>query len=85
MQTCTTGKRCYLTIELAEEALIGAHINFNYGKGARPVGIYQCDDCGLFHLTSQGVMNKRLALMIEEGDIQKQKEARWWEDKFKKW
>jgi hypothetical protein len=82
MKSCTTGKRSYLTYELAEEALIGANINFNTEKG--PVGIYQCEDCGQFHLTSKGAINKRLEQMQKEGEIQKQKEAKWWEEKFKR-
>jgi len=84
MQTCTTRKRCYLTYDLAEEALIGAHITFNYSTGSRPVAVYQCEDCGQYHLTSQGEANPRLKKMLDEGEIQKQKEAQWWEGKFKK-
>lgn len=83
MQICSTHKRCYATYDLAEEALIGAHIAYNYGKGSRPVGVYLCDECGQYHLTSKGEMNVRLKKMINEGEILKQKEAGWWEEKFK--
>jgi hypothetical protein len=83
MPTCTTHKRCHPTYDLAEEALIGAHIAYNYGKGSRPVNVYQCDQCGQYHLTSQGEVNARLQKMLDEGEIQKQKEANWWEGKFK--
>jgi hypothetical protein len=83
MPTCTTHKRCHATYELAEEALIGAHIAYSYGAGSRPVGVYQCDECGYYHLTSKGEFNARLKKMLDEGEIQKQKEANWWEDKFK--
>lgn len=85
MQTCVTNKRSYLTAELAEEALIGAHINFEYGKGTGPIGIYQCEDCGQFHLTSKGTMNARLQQMLKDGEIKKQKEANWWEGRFRKY
>ncbi len=84
MQTCPTHKRCHATHELAEEALIGAHIAYNYGKGSRPVAVYKCDQCGQYHLTSQGEVNSRLQKMLDEGEIQKQKEANWWEGKFRK-
>lgn len=84
MASCSSGKRVYQTHELAEEALIGAHINFQFGKGKGPIGVYQCEDCGLFHLTSQGIINQRLAKLINEGEIQKQKEANWWEERSKR-
>lgn len=84
MNSCPSGKRVYQTLELAEEALIGAWITYEYGKGNGPVAIYQCEDCGLYHFTSKGEMNKRLAQMLKEGKIQKQKEADKWERKFRK-
>lgn len=84
MITCATRKRCYPTYELAEEALIGAHIAYNYSNSSRPVGVYQCDDCGQYHLTSKGEVNARLKKMLDEGEILKQKEANWWEGKFKR-
>ena len=84
MNSCPSGKRIYQTPELAEEALIGAWIAYDYGKGKGPVAIYQCDLCGLYHFTSKGEMNKRLDQMIKEGKIQKQKEADKWERKFRK-
>ncbi|HEY5692710.1 MAG TPA: hypothetical protein VIS49_14740 [Cyclobacteriaceae bacterium] len=84
MQTCRSGKRCFINFELAEEALIGAHVAYNYGKGSGPVGVYQCGECGHYHLTSQGIVNKRLEQLIKNGDIQKQREAHQWEGKWKK-
>lgn len=84
MHTCSSGKRCYLSLELAEEALIGAHVAYSYVKGSGPIGVYQCDECSCYHLTSQGAMNKRLEQMINNGEIQKQKEAQQWEGKWKK-
>jgi len=84
MQTCPTHKRCHATYDLAEEALIGAHVAYNYGRGSQPVGVYQCDQCGQYHLTSQGEVNPRLQKMLNEGEIQKEKEASWWEGKFKR-
>jgi len=81
---CNSGKRSYLTGQLAEEALIEAHINFDYRSGGGPVAIYMCDECGTYHLTSRGTRNERLAGLIEGGFIQKQKQAAQWQQKFKK-
>lgn len=83
MNSCPTGKRGYLSYELAEEALIGAHVAYNYVKGSGPVGVYQCDDCGQYHLTSKGTINKRLDQMLKDGTLKKNKEANWWEQKWK--
>lgn len=78
MIKCVTGKKVYLTQELAEEALIGAHIRFYYAKGQGPVAVYRCDDCGYFHLTSQGPLNTQLEKYIKNGKMDKQKEADEW-------
>ncbi|MBK7650541.1 MAG: hypothetical protein IPJ20_07035 [Flammeovirgaceae bacterium] len=83
MTKCNTGKRLYTSEALAEDALIGAHINFDYRTGSGPVAIYKCDECGNYHLTSHGEMNKRLALQLQSGFIQKQKQAARWQDKLK--
>ena len=80
---CTTGKRVYLTELLAEDALIEAHIHFDYRAGGGPIAIYQCDDCGQYHLTSRGPMNVPLAKQLANGTISKQKQAKRWQDKFK--
>jgi len=48
------------------------------------VAVYRCDDCGYYHLTSQGPMNKTLERLIRDGKIQRQKEANQWTHKLKK-
>jgi len=73
----------YPSTNIAEDALIEARTNFDYATNNGPVGIYLCEDCGYYHLTSQGRMNERLAQQLAEGKIQKQKEANHWLDKFK--
>jgi len=83
MNKCPTGKRLYHSEQLAEDALIEAHIHFDYRAGGGPVAVYQCDECGEFHLTSRGPMNVRLASQIADGTIKKQKEAGRWQNKFK--
>jgi hypothetical protein len=83
MKKCPTGKRLYLSEQLAEDALIEAHVHFNFRSGSGPVAVYRCEDCGNYHLTSQGPMNTRLSQLLTNGTIKKQKEAARWQGKFK--
>lgn len=84
MKPCVTHKKMYATRELAEEALLGAWIMFEYGPNRGPVAVYQCQDCGHYHLTSSGPMNEKLAQYLKEGKISREKEANYWLDKIKK-
>ncbi len=81
---CPTGKRLYATEQLAEDALIEAHINFEYPTGGGPVTVYHCEDCGCYHLTSKGTTNARLTQLINNGEIRKKKLAGQWERRMKK-
>jgi hypothetical protein len=45
--------------------------------------VYRCDDCGLYHLTSKGPMNDRLAQYLSSSKLKLNKEANRWLDKFK--
>ncbi|MEQ1586138.1 MAG: hypothetical protein ABL895_09685 [Cyclobacteriaceae bacterium] len=83
MKKCPTGKRLYLSEQLAEDALIEAHVHFDYRSGSGPVAVYQCEECGNYHLTSRGPMNTRLSQLLTNGTIQKQKEAARWQGRFK--
>jgi len=80
---CVTGKKMYPSEQIAEDALIEARTAFDYAPNNGPIAIYKCEDCGDYHLTSRGPMNARLAALLAEGKIQKQKEANFWADKFK--
>lgn len=84
MNRCISRKKVYLTAEMAEDALIEARVKFDYADGRGPVGIYKCEDCGYYHLTSSGLMNPRLAQQFSEGKIQKQKQAEYWLSKIKR-
>jgi hypothetical protein len=84
MKTCVTHKKIYLTQEIAEDVLIELWTKFDYTPRNGPVAVYLCEDCGYYHLTSQGEMNRRLAEALSEGKIQRQKEADRWLDKIKK-
>ncbi len=74
----------YASQEVAEDVLIEAQTRFDYRPNSGPIAVYQCEDCGQFHLTSKGPMNERLAKALAEGAIKRQKEANRWLDKFKK-
>jgi len=80
---CTTGKRCYDSVTLAKEGLIHVRAAREFLPGEGPQGIYQCALCGCYHLTSA----PEAEFGLEEEDkkrIDKEKEARHWEDKFRK-
>lgn len=74
----------YPTLEIAENVLIETQTRFDYGAQGGPISVYQCGDCGQFHLTSKGPMNERLARALSEGAIGRQKEANRWLDRLRK-
>jgi hypothetical protein len=84
MKNCITGKKRYPSEQIAEDALIEARTQFDYPANNGPIAVYRCEDCGDYHLTSKGKMNERLAKSLAEGAIQKQKEANFWLNKFRK-
>jgi hypothetical protein len=84
MKSCITGKKAFITYELAEEALLEAHRRYQYGRTSGPVAVYHCEDCGNYHLTSQGVMNEKLARYLTEGKGKRDQEAYHWTEKMKK-
>ena len=84
MATCITHKKMYVTRESAEDALIEARIQFEYAPGSGPVAVYQCDDCGHYHLSSKGPMNEKLSQYITDGKIKLHKEANRWMGQIKK-
>ena len=83
MDHCVSGKRMYSSQEVAEDVLIEAWTRFDYSAGSGPLAVYQCEDCGRFHLTSRGPMNARLSKALSEGKIDRQKEADRWLNKIK--
>jgi len=74
----------YQSHELAVDALIHARTRFEYAHNTGPVAVYKCEDCGCYHLTSQGKMNETLEKYLAEGKIQLQKEGNRWLDKLKR-
>jgi len=84
MTTCISGKKVFLSEQIAEDALIEAWGRNSYPSNSGPVAVYKCDDCGYYHFTSQGKMNDRLLKEVESGKIKLQREANHWERKMKK-
>ncbi|MBX2894226.1 MAG: hypothetical protein KF763_02195 [Cyclobacteriaceae bacterium] len=80
---CNSGKRAYRTETLAVDALLEAHVHFDYRPGTGPVNFYKCEECGEFHLTSRGASNSKLTEALANGTIYKLKRAAAWNDKLK--
>ena len=78
MDRCISGKRVYASREVAEDVLIETWTRFDFTPANGPIAVYQCDDCGQFHLTSRGPMNEKLAKALADGEIKRQKEADRW-------
>ena len=74
----------YASAEIAEDVLIEAWTRYDYNNSTGPISVYRCDDCGNFHLSSKGPMNEKLARALAEGKIRHQKEARKWEERFRR-
>jgi hypothetical protein len=74
----------FATQVLAEDALIDLWTRNEYTPGHAPITVYKCEDCGEFHLTSQGAVNEKLSEAIKSGKLKLHREAKRWEDKWKK-
>lgn len=81
---CASGKKTYLSQELAEEALLGARIRYEFRPGNGPVAVYKCEHCGGYHLTSRGEVNPRLEAETRSGNLRREQEASYWLDKLNK-
>lgn len=80
---CITGKRCFDTKELAEEALVQNHMMNDYQQRQGPINVYLCPHCNSWHFTSKGerhsILNdKDVIKKIEKGRI-----AYYWEKKIR--
>lgn len=84
MSRCSSGKRMYASQEIAEDVLIETWTRFDFPAANGPLSVYQCEDCGHFHLTSRGPMNEKLSKALADGRIRRQKEADRWLDKWKR-
>lgn len=81
IHSCPSGKRAFTSEVQAEEALIDTRTRRGDERNG-PVGVYRCDDCGQYHLTSKGTLNARLAQYIKEGKLKLNQEAERWKSKL---
>lgn len=82
MKKCASGKRVYDSAVLAEQALVDLQGRNDYREGTGPVGVYCCQFCGGYHLTSKGPENIFLSTQLKDGKIRLQREANKWIDKL---
>ncbi|OEK02059.1 hypothetical protein BFP97_11235 [Roseivirga sp. 4D4] len=81
--SCSTRKYQYYTQDLAETALIDQHIYKGFLPHEGPQNVYECDQCGHWHLTSKAPeRNSRLQEMIDSGEMKRKQEASKWERGF---
>lgn len=78
--SCSTGKNGYYTEKEVQEALIRSHIKFN--KAA--INYYQCNDCGEFHLTSQGALHSLINEPKVQERIKRERKSQEWEGRFRR-
>lgn len=76
---CPSKKKEYNNIDAAEIALIEARIRF---VGSTVINVYECDDCGLWHLTSKGEVNTRLQEMMDSGALEEEIKKFEWRERY---
>lgn len=81
--SCPTKKRVYDSAIQAEQALVDHQSAHHFAPGKGPIAIYKCDLCGGYHFTSKGPVNPALDATLRAGDIERAREARHWEHKFR--
>lgn len=79
---CITGKKQYDTKALAEEALVAHRSRFIFRDNSGPIAVYQCDDCGEWHFTSQGPVSEVLMSSETKKLIKTQQDADYWVKKL---
>jgi len=84
MIKCVSNKKVYPSEEIAEDALIDTWSRFEYPNGQGPIAVYRCEECGYYHFTSKGTLNQKLAKVIKEGKLARNREANHWENKLKR-
>lgn len=79
---CVTHKICYYSKTQAEEALVHLRGKYQYSPDQGPVSVYQCSDCGCYHVSSKGEVSDVLKSEDNQRKIKLQKEADYWEKKY---
>ncbi len=77
---CVTGKNGYYNEDEVQEALIRSHIRFPRAA----VNYYLCQDCGEYHLTSQGERHPILDDPQTRQRIQREQQEQDWLARFRK-
>lgn len=83
MNKCKSGKVCYFSQSEAEEALLQLRGKYEFQKGKGPIGVYHCDICHGYHLTSKGNNSEFLESKENQRKIELLKEAEKWSNKWK--
>ncbi|MEQ9425935.1 MAG: hypothetical protein RJQ09_16035 [Cyclobacteriaceae bacterium] len=84
MSRCLSGKRTFVTENLAREALIEAAIKFKNELNKGPVNYYLCNQCGDYHLTSQGEEHELFSDQELLDRMKTEKESRHWESRLRR-
>jgi len=80
---CPSSKIQYDSQHLAETALIDQHIYKGFAEHQGPQNVYECRDCGYWHMTSRNSERlPRLQEMIDSGEMRKKQQASQWERRF---
>lgn len=81
---CSSGKRSFDSEELAREALIEVRARNNFPDGQGPNGIYVCEYCKCYHLTSKSPDNTLIDSTEARERIRREREANFWLNKLNK-
>lgn len=81
--SCPTHKYEYYNQALAEMALIDQHIYKGFDPHQGPQDVYECDQCGAWHMTSKSSQrNEKLQEVMDSGELKRKQEASRWERGF---
>ncbi len=82
--SCVTGKRQYDTEQQALDGLISARSKAFFRENSGPINVYECDDCGAWHLTSKGAQHPILSDAGIQKNIKDQHVSDYWERKLRR-
>ncbi len=82
MRNCSSGKICHDNRSIAEEELIRVLAKYGERPGS-PNGVYQCEICGYFHLTSNSREPDLIHTREFQERIRKATLGNDWEDRLK--
>ena len=82
-ESCISGKKIYSTEALAVDALLDNWAKYDHAENRGPTGVYHCEECGGYHLTSKGRMNDRLKEFLSGKDYRIRSQASAWIQKLR--